>query len=713
MTVQHDVVEAETKGNGRVVRRVLLVDHNAGDRTMVGRFLRDQRQEADRRYELIEVTTGEEGLARCRDHRFDCLLLEFFLPDMNGREFIDALRKNEREGAPVPILILTSHEDDDNAAEAFKRGVEDYLVKDSLTSTSLVRAIENSIERFRIKRELEEQRAAVELRNQRLVELRNELQATIAELADATKAKDRFLAVMSHEMRTPLNAILGYTELLEMELDGELTEGQRQQVERIRVGGRHLLDLTNDVLDLTRADALKLELDLRPVDVGAIVDEVAALLERQAEAKGIALDISECRAGLPHVQADLHRLRQVLTNIVGNAIKFTDEGSVRVRCVPPEDDGMVKIEVIDTGIGIEAALLPRVFEEFYQVKNDLTRRHGGSGLGLAISQRLARLMGGDITTSSTLGEGSTFTIWLRPASEGSELRPEDVARHGARMAVRSMGATRTQASEEAPAKSAVTVVAYGQDVEALTELARRVSPGVRLVWTTNAEDVGKLVALEHAALVVLDVGTGDSAAWRAAQQMQELPDDQMAAVLLLPSLSAAIPDETSQVLDLGWVSLVPKPFTAAQLTHAISTATGHHSSESNTPGYDVLVVDDDEDSRRVAVRFLAEAGLSPRDVADGEAALTEMRRRPPDVVVLDLMMPVLDGFGVLAAMRTDPTMSAIPVVVLTAKSLTDRERQFLSRTAARVLQKGAHRLGDVAALVMRAAARTRDAGRGA
>jgi signal transduction histidine kinase len=711
VTVQHDLVQGETEGSERVVRRVLLVDDNAGDRTMVRRLLRDQRQDANRSYELIEVITGAEGLARCRAKRFDCVLLDFHLSDMNGREFIDALRKNEREGAPVPILILTGHDDDDNAADVFRRGVEDYLVKDSLTSTSLVRAIENSIERFHVRRQLEEQRAAVELRNQRLVELRNELQSTVAELADATRAKDRFLAVMSHEMRTPLNAILGYAELLEMELDGTLTEGQRQQVERIRVGGRHLLDLTNDVLDLTRADALKLELDLRPVDVAAVVEDVAALLERQAEAKGIVLDISECESRLPHVQADLQRLRQVLTNIVGNAIKFTDEGSVRVRCLPPAEDGMVKIEVIDTGIGIEADVLPLVFEEFYQVRNDLTRRHGGSGLGLAISQRLARLMGGDITTSSTLGEGSTFTIWLRPASAGSELRPEDVAQHGARMA-RATACAQTPAPNRTPAKAAVTVVAYGQDVAALTELARRVSPGVRLVWTTTAEDVVRLVSLEHAALVVLDAGTADGAAWHAAQKLQDLPEDQMAAVLLLPSLSAAIPDETSQVLDLGWVSLVPKPFTAAQLTHAISTATGHLSSRSNGPGYDVLVVDDDDDSRRVAVRFLAEAGLTPRDVADGEAALTEMRRHPPDVVVLDLMMPVLDGFGVLAAMRADPTMCAIPVVVLTAKSLTEKERQFLSRTAARVLQKGAHRLGDVAALVMRAAARTSGAAAG-
>jgi CheY-like chemotaxis protein len=167
------------------------------------------------------------------------------------------------------------------------------------------------------------------------------------------------------------------------------------------------------------------------------------------------------------------------------------------------------------------------------------------------------------------------------------------------------------------------------------------------------------------------------------------------------------------MLDLGWVSLVPKPFTAAQLTHAVSAAVRTGGADvaavDGRSSYEVLVVDDDIDSRRVAARFLEDGGGEVREAADGETALREMQRRPPHVVVLDLMMPVLDGFGVLAAMRADPSLAGVPVVVLTAKTLTDAERRFLARTAVRVLQKGAHRLADVAALVLRAAVHTRRA----
>jgi CheY-like chemotaxis protein len=224
------------------------------------------------------------------------------------------------------------------------------------------------------------------------------------------------------------------------------------------------------------------------------------------------------------------------------------------------------------------------------------------------------------------------------------------------------------------------------------------------------DDVPRLVARERASLAIVDVGSAGSAAWSAALALQEVPELASTAVLLLPSIPAPTGDE-SDGLDLGWVSLIPKPFTAEQLTRAVSTAareTGEERVESEWL-VEVLVVDDDPDSRRVAAKFLAEANVRVREAQDGESALVEMRSHPPDVLVLDLMMPVLDGFGVLATLRADPLLARIPVVVLTAKSLTEAERQFLSRSAVRVLQKGEHRLADVAALVLRAAMR---AGRG-
>jgi signal transduction histidine kinase len=680
-------------------RTVLLVEDSAADREVVRRLLRQRT----RAYTVVEAATGAEGLAMCRDTHVDCVILDYYLSDMDGLQFLDALAAPTGK-VPLPVTLLTARDDDATAAEVLARGAQDYLIKDALTSHALGRAVENTIEKFRILRELEEQRAMIELRNHKLEVLRDELQAKVEDLADATKAKDRFLAVMSHEMRTPLNAILGYADLLDMELEGVLAEGQRQQVERIRVGSRHLLGLINDVLDLTRADARKLDLDMRPVDLPAVVEEVAALLQAQAGPRGIALVVEPCRTEIPHVQADLQRLRQILINIVGNALKFTDEGSVTIRCAVEEGAdavGTVRVDVTDTGIGIDVDILPLIFNEFYQAKGELTRRHGGTGLGLSISRRLAELMGGSIEVTSVVGEGSTFTLRLRPSTAGSALRPEDVLDHDAAMAAHAAAARRVQVQR--------AVVAYSSEGDTLQELSRRVHPRVRLAWTTDVDEVVPLAVREHASLVVLDIGAQGGAAWRAAMTLKDLDELSDTAVLLLPAIPAASADDPADALNLGWVSLVPKPFTAEQLTRAVSNAAATVGGEDDRE-VDVLVVDDDPDSRRVAAQFLSDAHVHVRESADGESALVEMRRRSPDVVVLDLMMPVLDGFGVLATMRADPVLSSVPVVVLTAKSLTEAERQFLSRSAVRVLQKGEYRLADVAALVLRAASGARARG---
>jgi CheY-like chemotaxis protein len=250
------------------------------------------------------------------------------------------------------------------------------------------------------------------------------------------------------------------------------------------------------------------------------------------------------------------------------------------------------------------------------------------------------------------------------------------------------------------------VVAFSGEGDNLADLARRVHPRVRLAWTTDVDEVVPLAMRERASLVVLDVGAAGGAGWRAAMALKDLDELADTAVLLLPAIPAASADDPDDALNLGWVSLVPKPFTAEQLTRAVSNAAATVVGEEDR-SFDVLVVDDDPDSRRVAAQFLEEANVRVRESSDGESALLEMRRRTPDVVVLDLMMPVLDGFGVLATMRADPVLSSVPVVVLTAKSLTEAERQFLSRSAVRVLQKGEYRLADVAALVPRAAAGAR------
>ena len=680
-------------------RSILLVEDDVDERTRVKRMLRGHR----RAYRFVDCATGAEAIEQIRRDgaSFDCVLLDLFLPDTTAEHVLRQVRETTGR-MPVAVSVLTGHDDDDAAARMIELGAEDYLLKDEVTTHGLVRSIENCIERFEIRRQLEAQRAAVDLRNERLESMRIELETHLEELSAANQARDRFVAMMSHEMRTPLNAILGYAELLELEIDGPINDGQRRNLDRIRVGSRHLLDLINDVLDIARADARKLELDVRPVDAHAVIEEIVALLENQAAQKRNTLEANVAEE-LPLVSADLQRLRQILTNLVGNAIKFTEKGRIVVSATSSPDRSSVRIAVADSGIGIEALNLSRVFQEFYQADNALTRLYGGSGLGLAISQRLARAMDGEIDVTSTIGVGSVFTLTLPAARKGSEVRPQDTAQREARM--------HQLEAQAAPARQPVSVVAYGDDADALAALTQHVSPAVRLTWTTSASEVPDLTAREQASLVILDVGSKNGVAWRIAHAISEMELKVPPAILLLPQIIAVRPDGAeAAAVDLGWIALVPKPFTSDQLARAVSTAAGHHQTSPPSEGapddYEVLLIDDDEDSRRIAGRVLRERGIRVRECVDGENGLVEMRRRPPDVAVLDLMMPVLDGFGVLAAMRADPLLAGIPVVVLTAKTLTDAERQFLTRTAVRVLQKGEHRLADIAALVLRAARST-------
>jgi signal transduction histidine kinase len=686
-------------------RRILLVEDNPDDRSRVHRMLRDSR----RKYEITDAATGAEAIEQIRalGDRLDCVVLDHRLPDMDGAAILRALIK-EYGRPPVAVTLLTGHEDDTQAAAAIALGAEDYLLKDSITPHSLMRSIENVVDKFEIREQLELQRATMVLRNASLETMHAELEDRLTELSAANHARDRFIAMMSHEMRTPLNAILGYVELLELEIEGHITDGQRRNLDRIRVGSRHLLDLINDVLDLARADARKLDLDLRPVDINAAAEEITALLEASAAKKGLSLQL-EPNPSLPLVAADLQRLRQILTNLVANAIKFTDAGDIRIRPHLTSDPRIIAIDVADTGIGIEPDTLGYVFKEFYQANNSLTRPYGGSGLGLAIAQRLARAMNGEITVASEPGKGSVFTLTLPAAVFGSEVRPEDVAQHDARMARHQ----RKPEPEELPGAVSVPVVAFADDRHALEALARRVSPAVRLEWTTDPAEVPSLVMREHATLVLIDISASNDAAWQVAQTLADMQVPTPPAILLLPEIIGSPAAGTPpSAVDLGWVALVPKPFTPEQLNRAVFTAAGRTEGDGGLT-YDVLVIDDDEDSRRVAGRFLRERGARVRECVDGESGLAEMRLRPPDVAVLDLMMPVLDGFGVLATMRADALLASIPVVVLTAKTLTEAERQFLSRTAVRVLQKGEHRLSDIAALVLRAAISARKAGEAA
>lgn len=542
--------------------------------------------------------------------------------------------------------------------------------------------------------ELEGRTADLEVANDRL-----RLAVVIAESArteahEANRAKSRFLANMSHEIRTPINAIVGYAELLEVGVAGALSAGQQAYVDRLKASGGHLLGLVTEILDLAKVEAGELEVKRAPFALRGSAEAALSMILPQAEAKGVrVMGASSCDPGLQYL-GDEDRVRQILVNLLSNAVKFTEAGgSVTVQCRMVERTGTeastggpyVAVDVEDTGIGIAPEHLLQVFEPFMQVDDGQMWRRGGTGLGLTISRQLARLMGGDLTVRSQAGEGSCFTLWL--------------------LANISTAPDRMTGTRPVPALPVAVVVALGADPKALAELEASVQPAVRLVWTTREEEVEMLARRENAGLVVLDVSGGSGAVWKIAVDLHSDTNLARTPVLLLPSISAAGAEEDVETSELGWITLVPKPFTSEQLVHAVSVATlggeMRAGAEQGLAGRDVLIIGDDPDLRHIAAAFLQEAKAGVREVEDGGQALVEMHRTPPDVVLLDLMMPNLDGFGVLEAMREDPTLARTPIVVFAAKSLKEVERRLLDRAAVQMLQGRSPRLADVASLILR------------
>ena len=376
---------------------LLLVEDNPGDVRLVQEILRDS---TIARFRVESCDTLAAAVERLAAGGIDVVLLDLNLPDSDG---LDTFRALHGSFPTTAITVLTGAADDASATSAIREGAQDYLLKGVVGGESIVRSLRYSIERKGAARELDEYRSALE----KTVEIRTrELVRLNRELGDATLAKSEFLASMSHELRTPLNSIIGFSGILLSGLAGEIPEEQRRQITMINKSGRHLLSLINDILDLSKVEAGRMEVVPVRFDVGTLVHQVVEAVQPLAGEKGLSLTC-EILGGETTAFTDEDRLRQVLLNLVGNAIKFTETGSVLVTA-DLVDPATVSLSVTDTGSGISKGNLGRIFEEFTQAPAPRTTK--GTGLGLTISRSMAALLGGDVTVVSQPRVGSTFTV---------------------------------------------------------------------------------------------------------------------------------------------------------------------------------------------------------------------------------------------------------------------------------------------------------------
>ncbi len=388
---------------------ILVVDDDEVDRMAVRRAL----QRSDLACKIHEVTDGTDAIAVLSQRAFDCVFLDYRLPDMDGLSLVQHLRQ---QGLRLPLIVLTGQGDEQIAVDLMKAGASDYLAKSRVTPASLSRLIHSALRVYeaelataKAQRELRRTNQLLMAQNQELEQQRQRIQRQNLELIKAARIKSAFLATMSHELRTPMNAIMGFSQILLRLSKGPLNDYQHDMVQRIFDNGKHLLLLLNDLLDLSRIEAGRLELRPEPVDLAGLVTETVEELRSLAEEKQLAL-IVDFQLQESRVVNDASRLRQVLVNLLSNAIKFTDQGKVQITAKEREE--IILIDVEDTGIGIASEDIANIFDAFSQVDQTSTRKHSGTGLGLAIVDSLVRMMQGRISVTSQLGQGTCFRIQM-------------------------------------------------------------------------------------------------------------------------------------------------------------------------------------------------------------------------------------------------------------------------------------------------------------
>jgi signal transduction histidine kinase/CheY-like chemotaxis protein/HAMP domain-containing protein len=498
-----------------------------------------------------------------------------------------------------------------------------------------------------------------EIHSQRL-----QLEEKGQQLEIANRHKSEFLATMSHELRTPLNAIIGYSEMLQEEM-ADLGESRFEaDLQKINVAGHHLLELINAVLDLSKIEAGRMELYLEEFDVAGLISDVATVIQPLAEKNANRLEVATADT-VGTMRGDRTKLRQALFNLLSNACKFTERGTISLRAAreASQDGDWLTFTVQDTGIGMTPEQLARLFREFTQADASTSRKYGGTGLGLALSRRICRMMGGDITVESTPGVGSSFTVRL-PATV---------------VDVRAQSTPSRMFLVDGQPISVSTVLVI-DDEPAVRELMQRflVKEGFRVVTAAGGEEGLQLARQVRPDAITLDVMMPGMDGWSVLAALKADPE-----VADIPVIMLTIVDDKNLGYALGAADYLTKPL--ADRSRLVAVLNRYR-----RRGLPVLVVEDDVDLRELLRRTLQREGCAVTEAENGKVALERVREAIPGLILLDLLMPEMDGFEFLAELRRQEAWRAIPVIIVTAKALTPAEHDRLNGQVQKILEKGTY-----------------------
>ena len=484
---------------------------------------------------------------------------------------------------------------------------------------------------------------------------------------EANRTKSSFLANMSHELRTPLNAIIGYSEILQEDAAENGDKEPIEDLQKIESAGRHLLGLINNILDLSKIEAGKMDVFIEAVDIQALLEEVLSIVKPLADKSENVIKVI-CPDDISSFRSDQTKVKQCLLNLLSNANKFTSKGTLTVT-VAREGDSRVGFRVSDTGVGMTKEQLGRLFQAFSQSDASTTRRFGGTGLGLAITKHFCTMLGGDVTVESTPGQGSTFTIRLPDQS----VAPAAVAE--------------SPAPEAADGRATVLVV--DDDPTVLILLAKTLEKeGYRVISARNGVEALALAREHRPQAITLDVLMPRMDGWGTLKELKadaELRDIPVIMVTMLNERGMAIP--------LGAADYMTKPVDRQRLTAILRDHCGGS-------GTSVLVVEDDLPSRETLCRSLASMGYTAHAAVNGRSGLDWLAHHPaPSLILLDLMMPEMDGFEFLRELRQRPAFADVPVIVVTAKELSAEDIRILSGQTERIIAKDQSYLTELAIAV--------------
>jgi PAS domain S-box-containing protein len=477
----------------------------------------------------------------------------------------------------------------------------------------------------------------------------------------ANRAKSQFLASMSHELRTPLNAIIGYSELLQEEADALEQGSFSKDLKKICQAGRHLLGLINNILDLSKIEAGKIELIMESFQVAKLIEEVASTVQQLVEKNGNKLEVGSLD-GLGQMEADQTKLRQVLINLLSNAAKFTKDGHITLTTGRETVDGRewMTFAVSDTGIGLDEAQMKRIFLEFGQAERSTTNHYGGTGLGLTISRKFCQLMYGDIHVKSSLGEGSTFT---------------------ARLPAKVRAAPRLTSGEEieetgVPVGKGPLVLVIDDEVDTRKLLGHWLLRAGFQVVTAEDGPEGLAIARQlKPAAITLDALMPRMGGWEMLRVLKS-----ESGLSAIPIVMCTVVDDMEQGFALGATEYLTKPVDQNRLIQTLYRICPHGEGR-------VLLVDDSQLDREVIGRELKKAGWQVREAEHGLAALEVLKQDIPDIILLDLMMPKMNGFEFVREIQQNTAWRDIPIVVITAKDMTEEDRLRLKGSVETIISK--------------------------